>query len=257
MSNNRNLIPDGIYHVYNRGNNGIDIFHTDKDKYVFLNQIKEAQKIYGFTVYSYCLMTNHYHILIKDNGKSLSKIMELIQGNYVKYHNPEHSFKGHLFQGRFQDRMIEDANDFFTVVRYILRNPIVAGMTTDIYEYFWASSCMEHDKYNLIDFDYLCCIYNEFSNIPFSEYLASRYDDKHIAEFEVYRMCDKEAEIVYNKLLESMNIAQQITDLPKQIIDEIVCECIYRKMTKRQISLFSGITIYRVKQVDVPKFKYL
>lgn len=127
----------GIYHVILKGQDGRNIFLDDSDRSIFMEKLKKAKETGGFQLYAYCL-DNHVHLLIKEDEELGTSIKRITVG-YVQLHNNKYGRTGHLFQNRFTSEAVEDEQYLMTVVRYIHRNPLKAGMITRLEEYPWSS----------------------------------------------------------------------------------------------------------------------
>lgn len=136
--------PGAIYHVINRGNNKGDIFIDEKDYNVFLKHLREVKEEKDFFLYCYCLMPNHFHLLLEVNQEPLSKIMQSLLTSYVIYFNSRHERSGHLFQSRYKAVICDKEEYLFRLVRYIHLNPKRAHLVEDIDEYKWSS----HNNYS-------------------------------------------------------------------------------------------------------------
>lgn len=99
--------PGAYYHVTSRGNERKDIFKTQRDRERFLTYLQTATERYSAAVHVYCLMSNHYHLLLETPVGNLSQIMRHIDGAYTNYYNTKRKRAGHLFQGRFKATLIE------------------------------------------------------------------------------------------------------------------------------------------------------
>ncbi len=135
----RKKSSSGVYHVVVRGINKQRIFEDEEDYQVFLKRIKTYKKISGYKVYSYCLMSNHIHLLMKEETESLSTAFRRIGTSYVYWYNWKYGRIGHLFQDRYKSEVVQNDAYLLTVMRYIHRNPIKAGIVKDLYEYPWSS----------------------------------------------------------------------------------------------------------------------
>ena len=116
------------YHVVQRGNEKKKIFRDDEDKAKFLETLAKAREKYNFLLYAYCLMDNHIHLLVNDNGNDISKLMKSINVSYVSYFNRAYQRCGHLFQDRFKSELVKDDRYLLEVSRYIHNNPVKAKM---------------------------------------------------------------------------------------------------------------------------------
>ena len=99
--------PGAFYHVMNRGNTGMDIYRSERDREKFLEYVGEAVKRYGIKVHTYCLMTTHYHFLIETPHANLSQAIKWINVGYSVYFNRKRRRFGHLFQGRFKAVLVD------------------------------------------------------------------------------------------------------------------------------------------------------
>ncbi|MBU1262841.1 transposase, partial [bacterium] len=115
--------------MINRGVIRQTIFHDEEDMKRFISLIKRYQEKFSFKVYHWCLMNNHYHLLIElANSKDLNKIMGAIQQIYAVYHHKRYQTAGQLFQSRFKSQAIEKSNYLLACGRYIERNPLRANL---------------------------------------------------------------------------------------------------------------------------------
>jgi len=131
--------PGATYHVCTRGDNKEAIFLSDKDYLIFLQSLYMYKEKWHFKLFSYCLMTNHLHLLIKVDKTPLSKIMHSVNSRYVKYFNRTHQKRGHLFQDRYKAVVIETDAHLLEATRYVHLNPVVAGVTDEPIKYAWSS----------------------------------------------------------------------------------------------------------------------
>ena len=137
--NSRIVIANGIYHVMNRGNRGNKIFTCDADRTYFLTKLKELNKEFSIDVFSYVLMENHYHLLIKTNYPNLPQFMQRLALLYTKFFNYSHGLNGHLFQDRYKAFLIENEAYLIAALRYIALNPVLAGIVNEAKDYKWSS----------------------------------------------------------------------------------------------------------------------
>jgi len=129
----------GIYHVINRGVEQRDIFKEPADYEYFEELMCFYAKSYGITIHNYCLMTNHYHLLIEITSENLSKFMRQLNMNYAIYFNKKYKRVGHLWQGRFKSWYITDEAYLYTLMCYIEQNPLKANMVKTLEEYPYSS----------------------------------------------------------------------------------------------------------------------
>ncbi|WP_091541557.1 transposase [Alkaliphilus peptidifermentans] len=141
----------GIYHIMLRGIDKRDIFLKDADYERFTEYMRISKEKTGFTIYAYCLMTNHVHILLKTGVEEIGDIVRRITVGYAQYHNIENGRTGHLFQNRFKSEPVNTDSYFLTVLRYIHQNPIKAGMVQRLEDYKWSSYNEYINNNTLID----------------------------------------------------------------------------------------------------------
>ena len=131
--------PGAYYHVMNRGNARNNIFLIDDDYGMFLALLEESSKLFGVRILSYCLMTNHYHLLVHTQRGNLSRFMRHLGGIYTQRFNKVHKKDGHLFRGRFKAVLVQEDSYLTHLVRYIHLNPIQANLVQDPKDYPWSS----------------------------------------------------------------------------------------------------------------------
>ncbi len=135
--------PGAYYHVTSRGNERKDIFRSRRDREKFLEYLQSATQRYGARIHCYCLMSNHYHLLMETPEGNLSQIMQHINGSYTTYHNIKRKRAGHLFQGRYHALLVEADAYALELSRYVHLNPLRAGITEPPEEHPW-SSCSSY-----------------------------------------------------------------------------------------------------------------
>ncbi len=128
-----------LYHVTSRGNAGEQIFSDDRDRRRFLEILGDVVVRYAWICHAYCLMNNHYHLLIETPQAHLSRGMQLLNGVYTQWFNRRHKRVGHLFQGRFKGILVEKDNYLLELARYIVLNPVRAEMVRSVHDWPWSS----------------------------------------------------------------------------------------------------------------------
>lgn len=157
MANRQNIDrEETLYHVYNRGVNGQDIFLESDDFWFFIMLCKEAIKKFNVDFYGFCQMNNHYHLLVKTHEANLSKLMQYIGEKYSKYYLKKYQgIKkiGHTFQGPYGRKLVEDILYTAKLISYIHLNPVKANMVDHPGKYKWSSYlAYQEDK---TDFDFI------------------------------------------------------------------------------------------------------
>lgn len=128
-----------VYHVTSRGNAQSDIYLSDGDRELFLEVLALVVERFGWICHAYCLMSNHYHLMIETPQANLSRGMRQLNGVYTQRFNRVHKRVGHVFQGRFKSIVVDKDAYLLELSRYIVRNPVAAGMVTDVGDWLWSS----------------------------------------------------------------------------------------------------------------------
>jgi putative transposase len=131
--------PSALYHVTSRGNEQRPIFRVDRDRLRFLDFSREAVERFGWSLTAWVLMDNHYHLVLQTAEANLSRGMHWLNGTYARWFNVRHQRAGHLFQGRFKAFLVEKESYFAEVLRYVVLNPVRAGMVMRPEDYSWSS----------------------------------------------------------------------------------------------------------------------
>lgn len=128
-----------IYHIFNRGIDQRPIFEDSQSKYFFLKCIRKSLSIYTVDIYAYCLMDNHFHILIHGELSEIAQFMRDIEGRFGIAYNSHQNRLGRVFQSVYKSRAVNSKRYLLGVLRYIHKNPENAGMNVSIYSYPFAS----------------------------------------------------------------------------------------------------------------------
>jgi putative transposase len=131
--------PGGTYHVTARGNAGRDIYLDDGDRVSFLALVSDLVERFAWNCFAYCLMHNHYHLVVRTPRGDLSRGMRHLNGVYAQRFHRKHGTFGHLFQGRFHATLVQDDPYLLAVLRYVARNPVEAGLCNHASEWRWSS----------------------------------------------------------------------------------------------------------------------
>lgn len=139
MGRARKVSGCDLYHITSRGVGGQIIFEDDNDRRHFLALLKSACTDHGLKVAAWCLMENHFHLLVMGELRQISAAMKYLKETYAKDLNKRHSRVGSVFQGVFSSFPIEDESYMATAVRYIHNNPVRAGIVECARDYHWSS----------------------------------------------------------------------------------------------------------------------
>lgn len=131
--------PGAVYHVTNRGNEKRSIYNDDKDRFCFFNILSDIKEKYNWIIHTYCLMGNHYHLIVETIEANLSSGMKQLNGVYTQKVNRRHKRAGHLFQGRYKSILLQKDNHLLEACRYTALNPVRAKIVRYPWEYKWSS----------------------------------------------------------------------------------------------------------------------
>lgn len=128
-----------LYHVTSRGDGREDIYLDDTDRQCFLDVLAQVCERYNWVIHAYCLMSNHYHLLIETPDANLAKGMRQLNGVYTQAFNRHHNRVGHVFQGRYKAILVQKENYLLELARYIVLNPVRAEMVRTAKDWPWSS----------------------------------------------------------------------------------------------------------------------
>lgn len=239
----RKVSCSGIYHIMIRGINREKIFKTDGDKRKYIQIMIQIKKKKSYELYAYCLMDNHAHFLIKENESSISSIMKEICGKYGAWFNYRYGRIGHLFQDRFKSECVETDTYFITVLKYILNNPVKAGIANELGEYKWDSYQEYLKKPYVTDTEYVLSMMSKNNSEAirlFIDEMKSNRDE--IANLTIYkvRRTDQEAEGIIEDELKKMAIIG-IGELTGEKRNQFIKQLKAKGVSCRQIVGITGI----------------
>ena len=244
----------GIYHVMMRGINHQNIFEDAEDHYQFINTLDRMRVKYddngtpcgsNCTYYAYCLMSNHFHLLIRERDEKVGDTVKRIASSYVYYYNRKYGRDGHLFKERFKSEPVNDMAYFTTLLRYIHQNPLKAGIVEKVKDYEF-SSWGEYDGAVEPVFQ-ICDIRTVLNRIPFTELEAlvndPLGDDVQCLEIEGtlrQRPSDDQIWLLIKKKTTVTNASafQQLADEVKR---EILKELKEQGASHRQLERLTGV----------------
>jgi len=135
----RLFIPNGIYHVASRGSDRRPLFLYDGDRKVFLERLGRVVEGYELLCLAYCLMGNHYHLIVQTPDARLSVALRELNGGYSRQFNYTHGHSAHLFRNRFLAHLVDDEAYLLTACRYVAHNPVRAGLCGEPSDWPWSS----------------------------------------------------------------------------------------------------------------------
>lgn len=131
--------PGAVYHITSRGNEKKDVFRDDRDRIFFLQTLAKCCNRFNWFCHAYCLMDNHYHLIVETVDDTLSRGMRHLNGVYTQKFNWNHNRVGHLFQGRYKAILIEKESHLLEACRYVVLNPVRAKLVADPEQWRWSS----------------------------------------------------------------------------------------------------------------------
>ena len=131
--------PGALYHITSRGNAQQPIFLDDEDYHSFLQVLSVVMERFDWLCHAYCLMGNHYHLLIETPKGNLSRGMRQLNGHYTQMFNRRHQRVGHIFQGRYKAILVEKDRHLLSLCRYVVLNPVRAGLVNKPQRWRWSS----------------------------------------------------------------------------------------------------------------------
>ena len=227
----------GVYHIMLRGINRQQIFEDEEDRQHFIETLESYKDICGYTIYAYCLMGNHIHILLKEGKEDLTLVFKRIAGHFVYWYNWKYHRCGHLFQDRFKSEPVEDDSYFLTVLRYIHQNPVKAGICKKPEDYPYSS------MRDYLSFSVLVDTSFALSMLPMDQFITyhkEENEDKCLEIEDHFRLTDNEAKILICRIAKCKSAAEfQMLDIKQRNL------CIHKLHKKglsiRQISRLTGV----------------
>lgn len=238
----RKFSKSGLYHTVIRGVNKQNIFYENEDKKYFIHLLKKYAKKYSIRVHVFCLMDNHVHLVLEDLKSKISSFIQVVASVYARYFNKKYDRIGHLYQDRFASEVIESEEYYLTVCRYVLQNPLNAGLSNEI-DYQWSSYKHYSYKKSFVYVDLMKKLMG--SEVNFYRYVQSKANDVCLdmslrpSEKEEYKI-----ELI-KQILKTKNPIIQ-PDLPLTLIFSKVRALRQAGLSINAISRITGINRYLV-----------
>jgi putative transposase len=141
----RNVLPDGTFHVTGRGVARAEIFRDGIDYADFERQLFRVRDEFGWTLHAYCLLPNHYHLIVEATRRDLSTGMQRLNGRYAQRFNQRYDRVGHVFQNRFSSYLIDSEEHFERALAYVSANPVEAGLCERAEDWLWTGGPADLD----------------------------------------------------------------------------------------------------------------
>lgn len=240
----RKKSESGIYHIILRGQNRQIIFEDDEDKERFLQTLEDCKRKSEFKIYGYCLMGNHIHLLLREIKEEVGIIMRRIGASYVYWYNWKYKRCGHLFQDRYKSEAVETDAYFLTVLRYIHRNPVKAGLCSQMSDYKWSSYHEYINHTGITDTDFALNIFDEDREKAVKTFIRYHYEAKedHCLDMEESkRLTDEEAKEIIKKKC-GISSSLQLKDFEIEKRNRCIKELKGKGLSTRQIERLTGLS---------------
>lgn len=241
----------GIYHVMLRGINGQTIFYDNEDYEKLIQTISKYKEISGYTIYAFCLMANHIHLLMREGKEDLGIVFRRIGASYVYWYNSKYKRNGHLFQDRYKSEPVEDDKYFLTVLRYIHQNPIKAGIENNIAKYPWSSYNEYLGNNGICDKKFVLSFFSDQEKRAvalFQKFNNEENNDKCLEYEEVVRIDDIEATKIITKVAK-VKKPSEVQYFEKGKRDKIIKELKNSGLSIRQLERLTRISFGVIRRI--------
>ena len=248
----RKQSESNIYHVMLRGINRQNIFEEAEDYGKMLRLLRDYQRVCGYSLYAYCLMSNHMHLLLQPGDEPLEKIFRRLGASYVYWFNAKYGRSGHLFQDRYKSEPVKNDGYFLTVIRYIHMNPVKAGQCQQPGDYAY-SSFSDYFTNELIDSE---PVLNQLGKEGFLQFHAEQNQDAcmDLGEARPARMTDEKALRKMKKISGCENAAE-FQGLPVEMRNAALSRMLKKGVSIRQASRITGVSVGIVRKFTVKNEK--
>ena len=233
----------GNYHVVLRGINKQRIFEDDQDYQKYWWVLMDLKKKSNFSLFAWCFMPNHIHLLINERETGLSRIFRESGSRFVLWYNDKYKRTGHLFEDRYMSEPVDDESYFLKVVRYIHLNPVKAGL------------CRNPEEYHYSNYSYYFCgsrysendlIFGLTGKREFEQYHKVKNDDICLDIGHI--ITDKEAEMLVQRITGCERIAI-VQSFPEEKRNEVIRTLLRSGSSVLQISRLTGVTVGVIEEI--------
>ena len=261
--------PGAIYHIHHRGNHQEYIYLDDDDRKLFLKLLQTTIQRMNWICHAYCLMGNHYHLLIEIPDGILSHGMAWLNSVYTQKFNRKYKFTGHLFQGRFKSKPIEDDMQFLTAARYVVRNPVDANIVEDAGQWHWSSyratvGKIKPPDYLFID-DVLSCLSKDRTKaqLYFQEFVKMDLEDNDDQIIKLFQeIYSGEREPVFTKRIQTvLDMRNSMGPIPRNQrilcrpeLEELFKKIKYDDLINRDRIICSAYNLYAYTQSEIAHY---
>ena len=228
------------------------LFDTEQDFLYFLKILQDVKKTDKFSLYAYCLMSNHYHLIIRERNISISKIMNKINSRYANYYNMKNGRTGYVFNDRFHSESIENIKYLMTCIRYIHQNPIKAGICNKTYEYKFSSiHSYRNKKGNYLDLVDIKPVLKHCDSIDFAKWNEEINYDRCL-DIMNNKMSDEEVTRILYKI---MNVQTKKEYLKKSEAEKVyaIFKLIDLSIPLQQLSRVTGFYYNKLQKMRIGK----
>ena len=170
-----------VYHVTSRGDGREDIYRTDDDRIAWLETLAQICERFNWVCHAYCLMDNHYHLVIETPDANLSKGMRQLNGVFTQRFNRSHQRVGHVFQGRFKAILVDKDSYLLELARYVVLNPLRAKLVRNLEQWQWSSylaTCGQAPKPDWLQCDFILAQFSTQRAGAIRKYIAFVHEGK-------------------------------------------------------------------------------
>ncbi len=251
MARRPRLDLDGFHHIVNRGVARSNIYRCDEDKEKFLEILCKSCHTYKVNIHDYCLMDNHYHLLIETTSQNLSLFMRQINANYAIYFNKKYKRVGHLWQGRYKSWYIINEDYLYTLFRYIEHNPLKAKIYSSVGEYpFTLLATILNKEQDVISCAKHSKLKKEYHYEGMQELLEKPLNNKEQKELEAEqkkKIIEKEHEFKQTKECTLDSHFKNNKDLPSR--NTAIIEALKDGYTQGELARYLGVSAALVSYV--------
>ena len=267
----RTAEPQTIHHVIQRGNNRNYIYENTRDKREFLSILTTALTTYDTVLLQYVLMDNHYHLLVRLEDQPLSDFVRLLNRNYSLYYNQRYNRIGTIYGDRYKSYLLTEKEKFFSTVRYIVRNPVKAGLSPTPAQYLWSGHASVLDKESsLINRAELLAYFSPDEDLALKRYVECTEHETWTAQVGFSTIIDRRMETeerlrcLFNRLLSERNLmgyhkmilSGTTTKLSRELRNTFILLAIADAHTLKDIAAFLHISHERVRRVGKQASRY-
>lgn len=209
-----------LYHITSRGDRREDIYEDDDDRIAFLELFSAVCEAYNWDCHGYCLMSNHYHLLIETPEPNLSQGMRQLNGVYSQKYNYRHNKVGHVFQGRYTSILVEKESYLLELTRYIVLNPVRAKMVDSVVSWPWSSYRAVVGKTNIPDYlnvDWVLSCFDSNKKKSIKRYIE--FVDDGVSELSPLKKIKNQIFLGSDKFIESglklIDDAKDLSEVPR------------------------------------------